>query len=624
MLHGSAPIPYCKNNYFFQMDNNEEREDILDSDILQDCSIDSTRKHEEELEDVYSQLAQKERDLVLAAELGKALLEENNLLLQKQEDFAQEIQQVKEVSEQEKYELRRQLEQLQTEFDNRLLDLQDEVISQKDEQANHEAVMRSSDRKRQEIIDDLMEQNQRLAVQLKQASQTEIELHNEVEKLREQVNVKKSTMHSHTHLLETLREEVEILTTAKSEMEKRLSSVIEERNSLNCSIEETNDKAHMWERQNRETEAQLRLRDSELKELREHNQQLSEQVENFKLKMSLGESFQGSNSLMAELENELSMSMPVSNYSSGFKLGDYDEIECDEDFEDDGGSMEVEMPPIGHAFAQDNFGGIYTQLLQLFAVLKDDNLEDDDDVDDEFGAITEKTVLDLIQEIKQLVQAKISNISNSESDSIRGGLEIELKQMREELYIAYGQLEALRTEIDRQDKELRQKSIEVEAVTSKVTSFDEHFRTHDISHLFLSPEKVAAAHQISEHDSILQELELKQEDNLSKDLLIFQLQEERDKAQARIDKSEKEIEITKKDLMALDAQLLSTIQQKATLSHQLDEWQVDIHELLNKRLKSELSKQEEKYQKQQQASSSTDQKKAHSSPRRFSLWPSTR
>ncbi|XP_033123228.1 bicaudal D-related protein homolog isoform X3 [Anneissia japonica] len=596
MLHGSAPIPYCKNNYFFQMDNNEEREDILDSDILQDCSIDSTRKHEEELEDVYSQLAQKERDLVLAAELGKALLEENNLLLQKQEDFAQEIQQVKEVSEQEKYELRRQLEQLQTEFDNRLLDLQDEVISQKDEQANHEAVMRSSDRKRQEIIDDLMEQNQRLAVQLKQASQTEIELHNEVEKLREQVNVKKSTMHSHTHLLETLREEVEILTTAKSEMEKRLSSVIEERNSLNCSIEETNDKAHMWERQNRETEAQLRLRDSELKELREHNQQLSEQVENFKLKMSLGESFQGSNSLMAELENELSMSMPVSNYSSGFKLGDYDEIECDEDFEDDGGSMEVEMPPIGHAFAQDNFGGIYTQLLQLFAVLKDDNLEDDDDVDDEFGAITEKTVLDLIQEIKQLVQAKISNISNSESDSIRGGLEIELKQMREELYIAYGQLEALRTEIDRQDKELRQKSIEVEAVTSK----------------------------ISEHDSILQELELKQEDNLSKDLLIFQLQEERDKAQARIDKSEKEIEITKKDLMALDAQLLSTIQQKATLSHQLDEWQVDIHELLNKRLKSELSKQEEKYQKQQQASSSTDQKKAHSSPRRFSLWPSTR
>ena len=39
----------------------------------------------EEEEDVYSQLAQKERDLVLAAELGKALLERNDELERRNE-----------------------------------------------------------------------------------------------------------------------------------------------------------------------------------------------------------------------------------------------------------------------------------------------------------------------------------------------------------------------------------------------------------------------------------------------------------------------------------------------------------------------------------------------------------
>lgn len=43
-----------------------------------------------ENEDVYSRLAQKERDLILAAELGKALLERNELLVQQNERLAED------------------------------------------------------------------------------------------------------------------------------------------------------------------------------------------------------------------------------------------------------------------------------------------------------------------------------------------------------------------------------------------------------------------------------------------------------------------------------------------------------------------------------------------------------
>lgn len=52
---------------------------------------------EQEEEDVYFQLAQKERDLTLAAELGKALLEKNEELERKQELMVEEFSQKLEV-----------------------------------------------------------------------------------------------------------------------------------------------------------------------------------------------------------------------------------------------------------------------------------------------------------------------------------------------------------------------------------------------------------------------------------------------------------------------------------------------------------------------------------------------
>ena len=49
-------------------------------------------------DDIYRQLAQKEKDLLLAAELGKALLEKNEELNQKYEMLQEEYSQVLEVS----------------------------------------------------------------------------------------------------------------------------------------------------------------------------------------------------------------------------------------------------------------------------------------------------------------------------------------------------------------------------------------------------------------------------------------------------------------------------------------------------------------------------------------------
>lgn len=49
-------------------------------------------------DDIYAQLAQKEKDLILAAELGKALLEKNEDLSRQNERIAEEYSQKLEVS----------------------------------------------------------------------------------------------------------------------------------------------------------------------------------------------------------------------------------------------------------------------------------------------------------------------------------------------------------------------------------------------------------------------------------------------------------------------------------------------------------------------------------------------
>ena len=55
--------------------------------------------YREEANDVYSLLAAKERDLILAAELGKALLEKNEELSKQNERIAEEFSQKLEVSQ---------------------------------------------------------------------------------------------------------------------------------------------------------------------------------------------------------------------------------------------------------------------------------------------------------------------------------------------------------------------------------------------------------------------------------------------------------------------------------------------------------------------------------------------
>lgn len=67
----------------------------LENEFLGDENYDEENNEEQ---DLYVMLAQKEKDLLLAAELGKALLEKNEELTQKYERLQEEYSQQAEVS----------------------------------------------------------------------------------------------------------------------------------------------------------------------------------------------------------------------------------------------------------------------------------------------------------------------------------------------------------------------------------------------------------------------------------------------------------------------------------------------------------------------------------------------
>lgn len=61
---------------------------------------------------------------------------------------------------------------------------------------------------------------------------------------------------------------------------------------------------------------------------------------------------------------------------------------------------------------------------------------------------------------------------------------------------------------------------------------------------------------------------------------------------ARKTKAEVELAKTRVELMQANSQLLEAIQQKVELSQQLEQWQMDMHELLDEQLKNKLTSHE--------------------------------
>ncbi|XP_043502613.1 bicaudal D-related protein homolog isoform X3 [Polistes fuscatus] len=224
----------------------------------------SSLDHEDTLQDPSELLKQRERDLVLAAELGKALLERNQELTRQSELLADEYAAKLEVSqislEQERHLLRRRLEETKGESEARVIELQTDLETLRAQLEEQNERARRAERDQATLVTELTAQNARLADQLREAAKQEEQLFLEVKLLRDKCAHRSNTLQNHVSSLEILRDE-------RTELERRSLELREERARAVAALEEAEERAAALERLGHEAEHRARLAEQERDEL---------------------------------------------------------------------------------------------------------------------------------------------------------------------------------------------------------------------------------------------------------------------------------------------------------------------------------------------------------------------
>ncbi|EDW70977.1 bicaudal D-related protein homolog isoform X1 [Drosophila virilis] len=477
--------------------------------------------------DVWAQLQQKESDILLAAELGKALLEKNEELVKQQEKLIEDYSGKIEKLEQEKHVLRQKLAIAEDESDQRVLELQSDLNELKDKLQTQDVAIRQAEKEKTILIDELQHQNTRLTEQIQDAHATEMKLSAQIQELKDQYHYRNSSLQEHVNSLESIKTELNLTTGKRQELERRLQHAQEEKESLTSSLEEASDRIHMLERHAREQETKLETTLQALERSQRENNVLSE-----RLGADANSSTPGKKSLQFEME-------------------------CDED---EASFTESGKPSQMWVEAR----SVYIQLKSLVDSLK---VSHDDD-----SGLNSDISLDL-----ESMDNTMSSTERNDSDHIaiefRQGM---LSAMSDELTRLLLNLDAgnfkkmldqTRNLVLEQEDEIKRSHQLIQQLEAKVTVTD-----------------VELQNVKEERDQARGDLV----DNTDRDELLAKAQKERDAANERRTKAEVELAKTRVELMQANSQLLESIQQKVELSQQLEQWQMDMQELIDEQMRSKL------------------------------------
>ncbi|XP_023310305.1 bicaudal D-related protein homolog isoform X3 [Anoplophora glabripennis] len=446
-------------------------------------------------EDVWTQLQQKENDLVLAAELGKALLEKNEELKRQQEALVEEYSKKLEAVEQDRHVLRRKLTSKESELDARIIELQNDVTELTAKLAAKENLLKQWDRDKGSLVTELNAQNSRLTAQLKESAAKEQQLQHQLESYKEQLAMGKTNLQEHMSSVDGLRDELELVSEKNKELERRLHMAAAERDSLASALEEASDRILLLERHAREQDIR-------------YQQSIKE------------------------------YSLPQEKLSIEERLSE----------------MDISEPTLSQECMS-----VYRQLRSLVAQLKSHN-------DDDSG-----------------LHSDCSTASMEDSSRFSPGLLSEVAQelvglvLDTDVVRLLERLEQARREIQERDEELTRRAERIMELSSKAS-------VCEVELAAALEERDRARHDASDS-------------SLAQDEVVAKARDDRDAAVQRRTKVEVELAKTRVELMQANSQLIESIQQKVDLSQQLEQWQMDMQELLDEQLRSKLSNQELKMRK---------------------------
>merc|ERR1719412_825519 len=543
-------------------------------------------------EDIYTQLHQKERDLILAAELGKALLEKNEDLSKQNEKIAEEFSQKLEELEQEKYHLRRRLEVAEEEYELKVSELQSDISSLRGLLDQTENNQRAAEREKSMLITQLTEQNQRLTTQLKDSSKPEESLTVELQSMRDQVNHKKTSMTEHVTHLETLRDEITIMTERKLDLERRIEALYSEREGLSTTLDESADRIVMLEKESREQDSMIRNSKKEINELKATNSALTDRLDSIYRSSSI--SPHGNLSLLNEMEisdSEKSLNgsrRPFSNIEE-----DVDDIECDN----------PECPEEVQELKQEILSA-YQQLKNMCSLLRQrgsgkqrrnstDSLETTSSSEEPRASQVRVGLLhEVMQELKGLLHDILRKEAKGSCPACGADVNDRLK-LEVQLHKTTENFEKLERNLKKKEDESRAREDEMRELMSKLS---------------VTELQLKAAEE--DRDTLRSDLE---NSEAGRDVLIKKAWETRDAAVKRKNNTEIELARTRIDVMQVNSQLMEATQQKVELSQQLDQWQQDMQELLeeqmNRKMKQQQSQSKGKSGNDSDSSQATNERK---------------
>ncbi|XP_070761140.1 BICD family-like cargo adapter 1 [Enoplosus armatus] len=482
--------------------------------------------------DLLSLFRQKEKDLVLAAKLGKALLERNQDLTKQYEKMHKDLNEKLEHLEQEKHELRRRLESREGEWEGRVAELETDVQQLQGELERHQVQLRDADRDKTKAISELSEQNHRLLEQLSRAAEVERQLSTQVHSLRDDFREKSMSTSQHMTRLETLQAEIKMLSERKMELERRVHAMLEENELLQNTVDDLRERTLVLERQCHEKDLQLRQSQLELQEVQVSHRQLTARLEELSEEHSLHSLTPHPSSLLCEIEQ----------------------------------SMEQEEQEQEREQLRLQLWEAYCEVRSLCSHLRGNDVTD--------SALSTDSSMD--------ESSETSSAKDVPTGSLHTGL-LELRRLTQNLLDGNESTgsrrsdeEALEEQVRKLGEELREVRELYEAEQDKTRSSDEEVLQLHNQMALLSVE-MCSLREDNERMKTMAEIREPSE----------QLQSairDRDDAIAKKKAVEMELAKCKIDIMSLNSQLLDAIQQKLNLSQQLEAWQDDMHRVIDQQL----------------------------------------
>ncbi|XP_075438439.1 BICD family-like cargo adapter 2 isoform X4 [Ascaphus truei] len=222
-------------------------------------------------EDLALALERKNKDLLLAAELGKALLERNEELERRREAVREELRETQERLEQEKHALRLKMEVREREWRAQVTDLESELTELRLQMRQQMSEQRECGRGTASAVQELSEQNQRLLEQVAQASLLEQSLTAELQSLRED---SRELSLSRGHFTSCLQSENALLLERKRDLEFQVRQLREESETAQNIVYTLKESVLQLERHNSEIDTKLQQVESEAQELRDSQRRL--------------------------------------------------------------------------------------------------------------------------------------------------------------------------------------------------------------------------------------------------------------------------------------------------------------------------------------------------------------